>query len=45
VWVIQGNQRALRFYETKGFTPQPETAMTVVESHEPLPLVRYRIEF
>lgn len=45
VWVIQGNQRALRFYETMGFTPQPETAMTVVENHEPLPLIRYRIEF
>lgn len=43
VWVIQGNQRALGFYQSAGFAQEPETAMTVVENGEPLPLVRYRI--
>lgn len=42
VWVIQGNQRASGFYEAQGFVQQPDTAMTVVENGEPLPLVRYR---
>lgn len=43
VWVIQGNRRALGFYEAQGFVQQPDTAMTVVENDEPLPLVRYRV--
>ncbi|WP_110950731.1 GNAT family N-acetyltransferase [Pseudomonas bohemica] len=43
VWVIQGNQRALGFYEAVGFVQQPDTAVTVVENDEPLPLVRYRV--
>lgn len=45
VWVIQGNERASGFYEAIGFVKQPDTAMTVVENNEPLPLVRYRIDF
>lgn len=45
VWVIQGNQRALGFYQSLGFVRQPDTAATVVENREPLPLVRYRIDF
>lgn len=43
VWVIQGNQRASGFYEAQGFVQQPDTAITVVENDEPLPLVRYRV--
>lgn len=45
VWVIQGNQRALGFYEALGFTAEPDTAMTVVDNDEPLPLIRYRVRF
>lgn len=44
VWVIQGNQRALGFYQSVGFVQEPDTATTVVENDEPLPLVRYRVE-
>jgi len=44
VWVIQGNQRALGFYETIGFIQEPNTAVTVIENDEALPLVRYWIE-
>ena len=42
VWVIQGNQRAIGFYDAVGFVQEPDTAVTVVENDEPLPLVRYR---
>lgn len=43
VWVIEGNQRALRFYQAIGFVEEPGTAVTLFENDEPLPLVRYRI--
>lgn len=43
VWVVEGNVRAVRFYEAAGFSLEPLSAMTVEEYGEPLPLVRYRV--
>lgn len=43
VWVIPGNARAVGFYEAVGFVEEPDTATTVIDRGEPLPLVRYRI--
>jgi L-amino acid N-acyltransferase YncA len=43
VWVVQGNLRAIGFYEALGFIAEPQSATTVVEYDEPLALVRYRI--
>lgn len=43
VWVLQGNDRAIGFYQAAGFVVEPRTQMTVVEQGEPLPLVRYRV--
>ena len=43
VWVVQGNDRAIDFYQAAGFVVEPRTHITVVEQGEPLPLVRYRV--
>ena len=43
VWVIQGNQRGRGFYESLGFVQEPQTAVTVMERNEPLPLIRYQV--
>lgn len=44
VWVVQGNRRALGFYQALGFVAEPHTEKTVVEHDEPLSLVRYRVQ-
>lgn len=43
-WVLQGNERAIGFYQAVGFVHEPGSEQTVVERGEPLALLRYRTQ-
>lgn len=42
-WVLDGNQRASRFYQKSGFMPQAASQRVVEENGEGLPLTRYSL--
>lgn len=42
LWVFEGNDRARRFYEAMGYTP--DGATKIIEVGAPLPAVRYSKE-
>ncbi|MCK1791059.1 GNAT family N-acetyltransferase [Pseudomonas violetae] len=43
-WVLDGNERASRFYRKLGFTAETASQRTFEENGEPLPLTRYHLQ-
>jgi ribosomal protein S18 acetylase RimI-like enzyme len=43
-WVLDGNERASRFYRKLGFTAEAASQRTFEENGEPLPLTRYHLQ-
>lgn len=45
LWVLVGNERAIRFYQNSGFTPEYSSIRTISRSGWTLEEVRYRLDF